>query len=571
MMKIFRYVSALVILTLCFFIHPPSGHAGVNEWTGSGPFATGLGNRVINALAISSDGATVYAGTGSGTVLIYSITPPDLTVTKSNNVSGATTLGNSWTWDLHVANNSALVSATFNSGDTILADDLDNSGNLTYGSPVVGNGTNITNIGGVSCGIAGNTLTCTATGAVTIGASGSFDVSFTVTPGATGSYTNPRSGGACAVDPNNVVPETNGANKNCNADSVAVTAADQAKLTLNAGSPLTYGSTEALGTTGGSGTGAVTYSAGTSTGCSVTGSTLSATNAGGTCSVTATKAADANYNEATSPAVTITLQKAEQTITIGTHAPASGALGTNFNVAATSSSGLGVAITAAGACGGSGTGAATITMTGGTGKCAVYYDQGGDGDYNAAAELSDTTTAVYPTHVVMPDATGNGNVILDTGSPGCAFISWGKETAGQVGGDTSYTYPYGLVEFTLNCPAADVTITFPGSVAGMTYRKYGPTPDNNTPHWYDFMYDGSTGAQINGDQVVLHFLDAQRGDDVLTPDGKIVDQGGPGQVNGSVAVPTMNEWGMMIFMFLAWFGVVYYLRRRRKMQQQDMQ
>ena len=68
--------------------------------------------------------------------------------------------------------------------------------------------------GTISCGITSDVLTCTASGAVTIAAPGSFDVSFTATASAAGTYANP-SGGSCAVDPNNNVPETNEANNSC--------------------------------------------------------------------------------------------------------------------------------------------------------------------------------------------------------------------------------------------------------------------------------------------------------------------------------------------------------------------
>lgn len=47
-------------------------------------------------------------------------------------------------------------------------------------------------------------------------------------------------------------------------------------------------------------------------------------------------------------------------------------------------------------------------------------------------------------------------------------------------------------------------------------------------------------------------------------DGVIVDQGGPGGGGGPVGVPTINEWGMIIFMILAGLGAVYYLRRQGK-------
>lgn len=80
----------------------------------------------------------------------------------------------------------------------------------------------------------------------------------------------------------------------------------QATLTIKTvkgslGSPL------ALSTTGGSGTGAVTYTVanGTSTGCTISGSSLRAGKLG-TCIVTATKAAAAPYASATSVATTVT-------------------------------------------------------------------------------------------------------------------------------------------------------------------------------------------------------------------------------------------------------------------------
>jgi hypothetical protein len=49
------------------------------------------------------------------------------------------------------------------------------------------------------------------------------------------------------------------------------------------------------------------------------------------------------------------------------------------------------------------------------------------------------------------------------------------------------------------------------------YYAYGKTPDNQTDHWYDFSYDGKTGAEISGDKIILHFVDGERGDDDLDP------------------------------------------------------
>ena len=67
--------------------------------------------------------------------------------------------------------------------------------------------------------------------------------------------------------------------------------ANQATLTVNAGTPLTYGNSETLSTTGGSGTGAVTYYL-IAGGCTLSGATLTANSGSGTCVVNATKATD---------------------------------------------------------------------------------------------------------------------------------------------------------------------------------------------------------------------------------------------------------------------------------------
>ncbi len=72
----------------------------------------------------------------------------------------------------------------------------------------------------------------------------------------------------------------------------------------------TYGRTFALKTTGGSGTGTLTFTVtnGTATGCAVVGSTLKSATAG-TCIVTATKSNDATYASVTSSATTVTFAK----------------------------------------------------------------------------------------------------------------------------------------------------------------------------------------------------------------------------------------------------------------------
>jgi hypothetical protein len=68
---------------------------------------------------------------------------------------------------------------------------------------------------------------------------------------------------------------------------------------------------------------------------------------------------------------------------------------------------------------------------------------------------------------------------------------------------------------------------FRGVDALNSYWKFGPTPDDPTWHWYEFAFDGTTGAEISGNTVTLHLVDGQRGDADLTANGVITDPGAP--------------------------------------------
>jgi hypothetical protein len=97
-----------------------SAIADVNQWSGSGPFATGLGNRVISALALSPDGKTVYSGTGSGTVFSYAVTLP----TATTNVAAP------------VGTTSATLNATVNANNADTTVTFDYGTDNTYGSSI---------------------------------------------------------------------------------------------------------------------------------------------------------------------------------------------------------------------------------------------------------------------------------------------------------------------------------------------------------------------------------------------------------------------------------------------------
>ncbi|WP_109508612.1 choice-of-anchor U domain-containing protein [Nocardioides speluncae] len=89
--------------------------------------------------------------------------------------------------------------------------------------------------------------------------------------------------------------------------------------------------------------------------------------------------------------------------------------------------------------------------------------------------------------------------------------------------------PYGVIGFTVTAdPTATVTLTFPEGDEPLTaYRKFGSTEADPADHWYDFAWDGTTGATPAGNVVTLHLRDDQRGDDDLTANGVVVDPGAP--------------------------------------------
>ena len=127
---------------------------------------------------------------------------PDLTVTKTNNVSGSTVYPSPWNWSITVSN-SGTATALIPSGQVLFRDQLPNA-NASYTALSV---VRVGVTGTINCAIAGSDLTCSASTGATLAAGGHVDVQFTATPGAPGTFVNPRAGGVCAVDPDGGITE----------------------------------------------------------------------------------------------------------------------------------------------------------------------------------------------------------------------------------------------------------------------------------------------------------------------------------------------------------------------------
>ena len=92
-------------------------------------------------------------------------------------------------------------------------------------------------------------------------------------------------------------------------------------------------------------------------------------------------------------------------------------------------------------------------------------------------------------------------------------------------GPASVRFPLGTFSFELHGigsgAAVALTLTVNSPMPVDKYYLYGPTPDNTTPHWYDFSFDWQTGtgAVVEGNQITLYFVDGLRGDHDLTANG----------------------------------------------------
>ncbi|MDY6987453.1 MAG: choice-of-anchor U domain-containing protein [Thermodesulfobacteriota bacterium] len=165
------------------------------------------------------------------------------------------------------------------------------------------------------------------------------------------------------------------------------------------------------------------------------------------------------------------------------------------------------------------------------------YD--GDGDGKADSEYADVASGLtynnehYVTLAVSAPATLNDCRTLANPHPGSS--------------PASTEFPFGFLGFEvtdLEQPGdcAEVTMLLPKNADIVTYWRYGPTPCDAADHWYEFMYNNETGADIFQEptrtRIVLHFCDGKRGDDDLAVNGKIVDVGGPASIIAAVPAVT---------------------------------
>jgi hypothetical protein len=157
-------------------------------------------------------------------------------------------------------------------------------------------------------GTYGSTLTLT-----TSGGSGVGPVTFSVSSGSCSvsgsSLTLGNAGSSCSVVANKA-SDDNYTSISSSSTSISTAKSVQSAISIS-DTTTTYGQELVLGTTGGSGSGAISYSVVSGT-CTIVGALLNPGNAGSSCVIKATKASDTNYLERSTSNTTITIGKAQQ-------------------------------------------------------------------------------------------------------------------------------------------------------------------------------------------------------------------------------------------------------------------
>ncbi len=166
-----------------------------------------------------------------------------------------------------------------------------------------------------------------------------------------------------------------------------------------------------------------------------------------------------------------------------------------------------------------------------------------------------TVYAVAKHEEPFTSATGTGTVYIDSDPS-----SIGNPTAVDPAtlpdeGKPNISFPHGLFSFNITGldlgQTATVTITLPDPLPiTAEYWKYGPTQGNNTDHWYQIPMGDNNGDNV----ITIELTDGGLGDDNPTPDGTIIEPGGPGYYIpvGGEAYP-VEKSGLT----LLWVSVVF--------------
>jgi hypothetical protein len=354
------------------------GHLALSANDGSTTAGDTAAIRVLNPLVTYSL-TTATAGTGTGTISLNTAQGPYLVGTSIQLVAtpsaGSSFAG--WSGDCNGTINpfsltidaNKSCTAKFNLTPVIT---WGNPAAVTYGTPL-----SATQLNATSGGVAG-TFVYTPTSGTVLNAGAAQTLSVIFTPDDSANYNAPP---AVTV-------------------AITITPAAQATLVVT-GLPAraSFGQSGIIvGTIGGSSTGAVSFSAGSSRACSVVSTTgaVTITSGSGSCSITAMKAADSNYTAITSGPASTSITSAAQATLVVAGLPASASFGQSGIIAGTTGgSGTGAVSFSAGSSSACSVAPSTgaVTITSGSGSCSITATKAADSNYNASQVTDNLTVA----------------------------------------------------------------------------------------------------------------------------------------------------------------------------------
>ena len=186
---------------------------------------------------------------------------------------------------------------------------------------------------------------------------------------------------------------------------------------------------------------------------------------------------------------------------------------------------------------------------------------GGDGNNDGIPDSQQGNVASFP------NAEDGGYVTIESpGGTSLENVAAIPENALPTAGKPNIDFPFGFFAFDITGLALgeeiELTLILANAVAtGTQYWKYGPTPANHAPHWYQIAMGSDDGDNV----ITITLQDGGLGDDWWIADTVIVDQGGPGwgpAGGGATGVPVFPTWYIGIAAALG-AGVLAYLYRRR--------
>ena len=164
---------------------------------------------------------------------------------------------------------------------------------------------------------------------------------------------------------------------------------------------------------------------------------------------------------------------------------------------------------------------------------------GGDGNNDGTADSEQAHVASLPNAVT-------GEYVTLVSAQGTMLVSVeAVENPSPMSLPPGVVFPMGLFQFSVQGLAPGVATTvellLPSGLEIDSYYKFGPTPENGTPHWYDFVWDDLTGVEVSEGKLDLHFIDGSRGDDDLSANGTVIEPGGPAQILDSFFFPQFAD------------------------------